>query len=145
MDITQIKYNEHLVVYDPFIANRAGTSDCIIDLVLNKEDVLNLSLFVWKEYEQILIEYLDLEFDYFEENKEEPFPTKKKTFVEQPELIDSYLKLSNLWRDSILEKFLFPPKDDVNFQYYIINYNRVRFEDEHLILSFNAILNRNKK
>jgi hypothetical protein len=135
----------HSAVYDPFIANRAGTSDCIIDLVLNKEDILNLSLFVWKEYEQILTEYLDLEFDYFEENKEEPFPTTKKTFVEQPELIDSYLKLSTLWRDSILENFLFPAKDGVYFEYYIIGYNEAKFENESLILSFNAVLNKSKK
>lgn len=130
-------------VYDPFVANRSErnpNTDLIIDLRLNALKIQELSNFVWETYVGILNEYLDLDFDYFEENNEEPYPDSKKTITKNPLIVDEYLTKSILWRDTILEKFLFK----MNFhpkKYFITMYKDCFLENGELILSFYAVNN----
>jgi hypothetical protein len=135
------KYNEF--GYDSFLWKRVSNSnaDVKVEIILNKEEVILLSRFIWKQYVEILNEYLDSDFDYFEEgnNDDEPFPNSKRTIEENPNLINDYYNKSPLWQDYISQKFLFNNCDKNDILYYIIGFKDAKIENEKLIITFYGI------
>jgi hypothetical protein len=83
-----------------------------------------------------LVEYLDDDFDFDFEGYDEPFPKSKTTILDEPLLIDIYIKNSGLWRDIIFEKFLFPVNKERIPKYYIIGFKGVEFRNSVLELTF---------
>lgn len=135
---------DYSVVYDPFIANRLGDIlhlEIIVSIRLNDLKIKNLSSFVWETYIGILNEYRDMDFDYFEENDDEPYPYSKETITENPLLLDEYFRKSILWRDTILENFLFKISAEPK-KYFIAKYKDCFMENSDLILSFYVVNNR---
>lgn len=143
MNTIQVEFEKNNeFVYDPFLWKRVSNSnaDIKVDIVLNKEEIKLLSRFIWKQYVEILNEYLELDFDYFEEdNYDEPFPKSKKTIEENPNLINDYYNKSPLWQDYISQKFLFNNPNKNNIIYYIVGFKEAKIDNDKLILSFYGI------
>lgn len=111
-------------------------SDVVIVVSLNEEEVKKLSLLIWKGYVQILVENLENDYDFDFEGYEEPYPKSKTTILDEPLLLQNYIKNSGLWRDIIFEKFLFPVNKERIPKYYIIGFKGVEFNNSVLNLSF---------
>jgi hypothetical protein len=142
------KYTERTgCITDPILYNRfedLSKSDVIVTVSLNKSEIHRLSNFIWTVYNEVLNDFSDNEFGYFDDT-EEPFPDSPETILNNPALIDKYIENSNLWRDNILNRFLFPADENENYDYFIVGYSKMKFQNDHLSLSFYAVLNRNKK
>lgn len=137
------KYGERSgCITDPILYNRfedLSKSDLVVTISLNKSEIHRLSHFIWKVYNEVLDEFSDDEFSYFDDT-EEPFPVSPETILNNPVLIDEYIKNSNLWRDNILNRFLFPANENEHYDYLIVGYSKTIFQNDHLFLSFYGIL-----
>lgn len=133
--------SKELAVYDPFLANRIDKNQSMLEIkiILDLNEIKNLSRFIWNEYVQILVDDLDKDYDYNFEEYDEPYPKSKTTISDNPLLIDEYFKKSVLWRDYAMEKFFFPWKEGVPFDYYIIGYKGAYMSNENLVLSYYAV------
>jgi hypothetical protein len=131
------------VVFDSFLWNRVDVehAELILKIVLKKNDIKELSNYVWKEYVNTLVEYLNLDFDYFEQehNNEEPYPSSKRTIEENPTLINDYFRNSSMWNDYICEYFLFKKYNKGEFEYYVTDFKEAKYEDEELVISFYGV------
>jgi hypothetical protein len=125
-----------IISFNRFV--EGNKADFLIKILLSKSDVEDLSKFIWKKYVQILVENLDDDYDYDFEEYEEPFPKSRKTISDNPILIDSYIKHSSLWRECILEEFLFPHEKGKDFYYFVIGYRGIELKDSSIELSFYA-------
>jgi hypothetical protein len=114
-------------------------SEFEINVELDQQNIIKLSRFIWNEYVQILVDDLDKDYDYNFEEYDEPYPKSKTTISDNPLLIDEYFKKSVLWRDYAMEKFFFPWKEGVPFDYYIIGYKGAYMSNENLVLSYYAV------
>lgn len=133
-------------IVDPILYNRFNDfskSDFIVNISLNASAIIDLSHFVWIVYNEILDDFKDDDFGYFDDS-DEPFPDSPETIQKNPGLINDYIIGSNLWRDNILNRFLFPPNETGNYNHFIVDYRSTNFQNETLIISFYAVSNQKK-
>jgi hypothetical protein len=83
--------SKELAVYDPFLANRIDKNQSILEIkiILDLNEIKQLSRFIWNEYVQILVDDLDKDYDYNFEEYDEPYPKSKTTISDNPLLITS--------------------------------------------------------
>lgn len=129
------------IVFDPFIWSMVNISraEVLLNILLDKEDIKELSRYVWREYVNTLVEYLEKDYDYFNEEKDDPYPQTKNAIEQNPTIINEYFKNSSLWNDYICEYFLFKKYNKEEFEYYVTDFKEAKYENEELVISFYGV------